>query len=233
MEDKLPFIKNKDYKSILHYLYDTRILFYDSLLIFKDEYNDIIEITNKNKKYIDIIQKCKNIFDELIYLYDTINPLELVLELEKIYKEKITENESESGFNENGEYIGYINDNNNDDKEDLPYMTDFINTIKLTMTQYHEEYKQLTKKTINNKWNGIYCAWLMNLVINYHHRESQLKFYKFIFPELFSQYDIEEFLILLNIRTEYHLRQKNKDCDNDYNSESDNESDNESNNNYN
>lgn len=225
MEDNLPFIKNKDYKSILYYLYDVRILFFDSLLIFRDEYNDIIEISNKNKKYIDVIQKCKNIFDELIYLYDTINPLELVSEFEKIYKEQITE-DGESGFNENGEYIGYTNtynsDNNSENDLDLPYMNDFINTIKLTMTHFYEEYKQLTKKTINSdKWNGLYCAWLINLLINYHDRESRLKFYKFIFPDLFDKYPIEELIILLNIRTEYHLRQKNKDCDNDSDDNSD------------
>jgi hypothetical protein len=61
-----------------------------------------------------------------------------------------------------------------------------------------------------DKWKSIYCAWLLNTQINYHHKENHINIFSYMFPKLFNEYPIEKFIMMFNINLEYNLR--NKKC---------------------
>jgi hypothetical protein len=78
--------------------------------------------------------------------------------------------------------------------------------------EQYKKYNNIIKKTItSDNWKGIYCAWWLNIGLNYKYRDESIKFYKYIFPKIFELYPIEDFIIMFNIESEHFIRQKCRD----------------------
>lgn len=208
-ESQLKFIKDKNYMEILYYikkLYSTNFKLCGNFDI--DNYKTIEEITKQNPKLLDTIKQFNQIFEELEFLYDSISPKELIKNLKKIDKRNILNKIEDTGKLMSDEKIKEL-----DDAEKIPDIKYFTGTIDSVFNGDYDKFKNVTKKIIQeDKWRGIYCAWFLEIGLNYHFKDDTLKLYKYIFPDLFKKYPINDFIMLFNIDTEYNIRLKNKKC---------------------
>ena len=82
IQERLSFINKKDYKQIENFVIKSRHTFWDLTSFFSDEYTTIEEITKQNPIYLTKIKQIKELFYDLIYLYDNISRQELINNLE-------------------------------------------------------------------------------------------------------------------------------------------------------
>ncbi len=201
--------KTMDYNKILYYIDDIenkRLKLFS--VFYADNFKNIEEITKQNSIFIDTIKQANIIIDELINLYDTIEPIELIKNLKKIDKRYI--------FNEYTKDIDEYTDEQLielDEIEKTPNISNFLKHMEsIFIKEDYKKYKNIIKKTItSDNWKGIYCAWWLNIGLNYKYREESIKFYKYIFPKIFELYPIEYFIIMFNIESEHFERQKCND----------------------
>jgi hypothetical protein len=210
MVDRLQFIKDNDYVKILYYIDAIQNKKFKLFSTFHlDNFKNIEEITKQNQIFINIIKECNTIIDDLIYLYESIDPIILIKNLKKIDKRYI--------FNEKTKDVDEYTDEQLKELDEIEKEPDISNFIKhMELIFIKEQYKKynIIKKTIEkDKWNGIYCAWWLNIGLNYKYKEETIKFFKYIFVKLFELYPIEDFITMFNIESEYFMRQKSKDCD--------------------
>lgn len=212
-ESQLKFIKNKNYMEILNYIKNIYSLNFKLCGNFDiDNYKTIEEITKQNPILLDTIKQFNQIFEELEFLYDTISPKELIKNLKKIDKRNILNKIEDTGKLMSDEEIKEL-----DDAEKIPDIKYFTGTIDSVFNGNYDKFKNVTKKNIpEDKWRGIYCAWFLEIGLNYHFKDDTLKFYKYIFPDLFKKYPINDFVMLFNIDTEYNIRIKNKKFEDEF-----------------
>jgi hypothetical protein len=214
MEQKLGFVKNRNYREIINYIYNLEKKILDLYANFshKDDFQKIEQVIKRNPSYISAINEFNLIFEELVYLYDTIPPNELVTNLQAIDKRNFA-------LEDDVKELTDLEIEELDRMDTIPDIRNFTNLIEEALKIDSNKFNNHLKKKIRiDNWNGLYCGWFLNIKINYHHKNDTLKFMKYIFPELFEKYPIEDYITMFHIQLEYYIReekQKCKDSEND------------------
>jgi hypothetical protein len=213
MEQKLRFVKNRNYREIINYIYNLEKKILDLYANFshKDDFQKIEQVIKRNPSYISAINEFNLIFEELVYLYDAIPPNELVMNLQAIDKRNFA-------LEDDGEELTDLEIAEIDKMDTIPDIRNFTNLIEEVLKIDSNKFNNLLKKKIQiDNWNGLYCAWFLNIKINYHHKNDTLKFMKYIFPELFEKYPIEDYIMMFHIQLEYYIREEKQKCkENDF-----------------
>jgi len=209
---KLKFIKDKNYMKILYYIKNIYSLnFKLSGNYDTDNYKTIEEIAKQNPVMLDTVKQFNGIFEELEFLFDSILPEELIKNLKKLDKRNILNKIEDEGKLMTDDEIKEL-----DDAEKLPDIKYFTGKLDYVFNGGYDKFKNLMKKNISaDKWRGIYCAWFLSIGLNYHLKDDSIKLFKYMFPELFKKYPINDFIILFHIDTEYNIRQRKKKCQNE------------------
>jgi hypothetical protein len=195
-----------DYNKIMYYIDDIENKRLKLFSIFDiDNFKNVEEITKQNSIFIDTIKQADTIMNELINLYDTIEPIEIIKNFKNFDKRYI--------FNEKTKDVDEYTDEQLKELEEIEKTPDISNFIKhmelIFIKEQYKKYNNIIKKTITyDNWKGIYCAWWLNIGLNYKYRDESIKFYKYIFPKIFELYPIEDFIIMFNIESEHFIRQK-------------------------
>jgi hypothetical protein len=85
-------------------------------------------------------------------------------------------------------------------KENVNFVSIFINRMKSYHTSDYEMYKKEFESEISSdKWSCIYISWLINSNVFFNKRYENYKLLKLLFPKLFEEYPIDDFLRLMNI----------------------------------
>ena len=178
------------------------------------EIMDIIESINK-RKYRNIEKYIDNCFDRFSVIFNIFykNEVDTIV--------KITQNEDFTKglvrecdvMFENLMYLyatipftelyGQLTFNNS-----INYRSIFNNRMKSYHGIYYEKFrKEFDSEIPLDKWRCIYVVWLINSNIFFNRRYECYKLLKFIFPNLFEKYPIDDFFKLMNI---YDAIKKNK-----------------------
>ena len=209
MDNKLKFIKDRHYMKILNYIDNIENKIYKLTSIFHgDDYKIIEEVVKQNPIFLNAIKEFNDIFEELIYLYENIPPLELIKNLKALDKRNIIDDIIGDDELLTDEQIKEL-----DDLEKIPDIRRFTRSIESLYNNDYNRFKLMNKRTISeDKWKCIYCVWWLDLKINYHDKDDKIRFYKYIFPKLFEMYPIEDFVMMFHIDQEYFIREKKKKC---------------------
>jgi hypothetical protein len=166
-----------------------------------------IKLLVKNKDFINIDVFIRTAIDKFIeifhfFLEDYIKTIQEITKQNKEYISKISECNklfqdleylyTAIPYEELLKNLLLIKDGNNDG---------FKDNMKFVRTRDYKRLKKFFHREITeDKWNGLYVAWVLCCNIPYQNKDDNFKLLSFIFPEIFKKYPIEDFYIIFNSR---------------------------------
>jgi hypothetical protein len=217
MEPRLEFILNKDYVQIRDYICKIKEDFCNHMMVFRKEDKFILieKIIKKDPIYIDIIDKINIFFKDLIFLYETIEP-NVLLENLKIINAKYAKYDTcnSNSDNDSDTESESVSDDEIEDnamtkaKQQYSFFTSTFTSPCMSAFKKYELFKTELKKEIpKDKWKYLYCTLLINNdIYHYPSRHEKLEYLKYLFPSLFENCPVNDFIMLFNIHFETIIR---------------------------
>jgi len=201
IESKYDYIIKKDYEMIRDRICDMESDFWNLIRYVQEgsQYERLERIIKKDEKMIQSIDKMNEIFEELIFLCETISHDELLENLTKI----------------NEKYDDRNLDNNSDDddedenrrREKYKYFTSFLGPCKFAIKHYELFKKELKKEIPQDKWKYLLVIRFIDYNITYYpKRNEQLDYFKYVFPKLFEECPVDDFIMCYNVNFELTMR---------------------------
>jgi len=227
MDMKYKYIIDKDYEKIRDRICDMKYICWDLIRVIQNgsQYERIEKIIKKDKIMTDAIDKINEIFKELTFICETIQYNELLDNLIKINvkydknnpirEPQENEDSGDCEYVEAGQIMDIIDKEIEEEKKDPDYIrkekygyfTSFLMPCKVAIKNYELFKNELNKEILEDKWKYMLVIRFIDYNLGYYpKRKEKIDYFEYVFPELFKNCPVDDFLICFNVNFELTIR---------------------------